>query len=227
MGLQHSPSIVTSGLVLCLDAANTKSYPGSGTAWNDVSGNGNTGTLTNGPIYNSANLGSIVFDGVDDYVSITNVSSIRPSAEMTICMWVKAISLTAGWNELLGQNPYSGGYLIFLETGGTLIRSLHYVNGTEYRCNTSQSISTSVFTHIVFTFKTGDAIRSYFNGVADITTSLPAGIFTYNTLNPFLIGYPGGSVFNGNISTAQIYNRALSGTEVTQNFNALRGRYGL
>ncbi len=227
MALQHSPSIVTSGLVLCLDAASPRSYPGSGTAWYDSSGNGNTGTLVNGPTYNSANLGSIVFDGVDDYASIANSAVLRPANQLTVCMWAKAISITAGWNALFGQSPYTGAYLIFLETGGTLIRALHNVNGTEYRCNTNQAISTSVYTHIVFTFSTGDAIRSYFNGVASTTTALPAGTFTYNTSNPFLIGYPGANYFNGNISTAQIYNRALSATEVTQNFNAYRGRYGV
>ena len=67
MALSHSPSIVTNGLVLCLDAANSKSYPGSGTTWTDLSGRGNNGTLVNGVGYNSGNLGSLVFDGVDDY----------------------------------------------------------------------------------------------------------------------------------------------------------------
>ena len=68
MGLAHSPSLVMNGLVLALDAANPKSYPGSGTTWTDLSGRGNTGTLTNGPTYSSANGGSLVFDGTNDYV---------------------------------------------------------------------------------------------------------------------------------------------------------------
>jgi hypothetical protein len=72
MGLSHSPSIITQNLVLCLDAANSKSYPGSGTTWTDLSGNGNNGTLANGVGYNSGNGGSLVFDGVDDYVSLTS-----------------------------------------------------------------------------------------------------------------------------------------------------------
>ena len=69
MAFIHSPQIVTSGLVLSLDAGNTKSYPGTGTTWFDKSGNTYNGTLTNGPTFNTANLGSIVFDGVDDYVT--------------------------------------------------------------------------------------------------------------------------------------------------------------
>jgi len=68
------PNISTSGLVLALDAANTKSYPGSGTTWTDMSGNNNNGTLTNGPTFNSANGGSIVFDGSNDFVTLGNQS---------------------------------------------------------------------------------------------------------------------------------------------------------
>ena len=69
MSTKYSPKIVTDGLVLCLDAANSKSYPGSGTSWNDLSRNNNTGTLTNGPTYTSSFGGSSVFDGTNDYVS--------------------------------------------------------------------------------------------------------------------------------------------------------------
>ena len=70
MSLNHGGKpIVTDGLVLCLDAANPKSYPGSGTTWTDLSGNGNNGTLVNGVGYNSDNGGSLSFDGVNDYVS--------------------------------------------------------------------------------------------------------------------------------------------------------------
>ena len=78
MGLAHSPKIVTNGLVLCLDAGNTKSYPGSGTAWTDLSGRGNNGTLTNGPTYSSTNGGSVVFDAVDDYVTVPHNRILYP-----------------------------------------------------------------------------------------------------------------------------------------------------
>ena len=69
MSINYNPRIVTDGLVLLLDAGNTKSYPGTGTTWTDISRNGNNGTLTNGPTFDSANGGSLVFDGVDDYVN--------------------------------------------------------------------------------------------------------------------------------------------------------------
>ena len=77
MALGHGPTVVTNGLVLALDAADRNSYPGSGTAWTDISGRGNTGTLTNGPTYSSANGGSIVFDGTNDYVDCGSINFTR------------------------------------------------------------------------------------------------------------------------------------------------------
>ncbi len=84
------PNIITNGLILELDAANRKSYPGSGTTWTDLSGNGNTGTLTNGPTFSSANGGSIVFDGVDDYVNCGNASSLNfeRTNSFSFCFWI-------------------------------------------------------------------------------------------------------------------------------------------
>jgi len=74
MGAAAGPDIVEDGLVLCLDAANPKSYPGSGNTWTDLRGNGNDGTLVNGVGYDSANNGSMVFDGVDDSIQSSNLA---------------------------------------------------------------------------------------------------------------------------------------------------------
>ena len=85
------PNIITDGLVLALDAANSRSYPGTGTTWSDLSGNGNSGTLTNGPTFNSGNGGSIVFDGVDDNISFSgNTFNYSPgtSGEVSLEIWV-------------------------------------------------------------------------------------------------------------------------------------------
>ena len=227
MAVNYQNKIVKDGLVLCLDAADRKSYPGTGTTWFDRSGNGNNGTLASGTAFSGANGGSLVFDGVDDHGTISNNASLRPSTELTVSMWAKANAFTSQWNRLLGQSPYEGAYLIFLETGGKLIRALHYANGTEIRCNTNVEISSTAFKHIVFTFKMGDAIRSFFDGVASTTVSLPAGTFTYNTVNQFYFGYLGSSWFNGQISNISIYNRALSQSEIRQIFNATSGRFGI
>ena len=196
--------------------------------WYDLSGNASNCTLTNGPTSNVSNKGNILFDGVDDYGSITNVSSLRPTTELTIEMVIKAVTTTAAWNNLFGINPYTSYTpMIFLETGGLLIRALHFVDGVEYRCNTSESISTSVFKHVVFTFKPGDAIRSYFNGVASTTNALPNGTLSYNTSNAFLINYVGGNWPNVQYGLVRVYNKALTQTEVSQNYQATKTRFGL
>jgi len=196
--------------------------------WYDLSGNASNCSLINGPTSNVSNKGNILFDGVDDYGSITNVSSLRPVNGLTIELVIKAVTTTAGWNHLFGINPhYSYSPLIFLETGGQLIRALHFVNGVEYRCNTSVSISTSVFKHVVFTFAPGDAIRSYFDGTASTTAALPNGTLSYNTSNAFLIAYAGANWPNIQYGLIRMYNRALSVAEITQNYQATKTRFGL
>lgn len=230
MSYYYGPSLVKDGLVLCLDAANPKSYVSGSTTIYDLSGNNNTGSLVNGPTYTTNGKGGIVFDGVNDYVSVNNTSTLRPSSEMTVIMWVKPTSITPNWVNLFGQNPYTGGYLIFLETGGEKIRALQHISGTEYRCNTVYKISTNGYTHICFTFKTGDAIRSYFNGVANMLKTLPAGTFEYNTSNPFYIAGPiqyGNSPYNGITSMLAIYNKALTPSEILQHYNSTKGRYNV
>lgn len=207
------------------------------TVWRDTSGNSNNANLyngsggnilINGPTFDSGNKGNILFDGIDDYGSIANSSSLRPITELTIEMVIKAVSTTAGWNHLFGINPYTSySPLIFLETGGQLIRALHFVDGVEYRCNTAETISTSVYKHVVFTFKPGDAIRSYFNGVASTTTSLPNGTLSYNTSNAFLIGYVGANWPNIRYGLIRMYSRVLTSAEITQNYEATRTRFEL
>lgn len=235
MALAHSPSIVTSGLVFCLDAGNPRSYPGTGTAWNDASGNGNNGTLVNGVGYSSANLGTMVFDGVNDYASITNNSSLRPSSELTIEYVIKGTTPT-GWCPILGygNGDYTvGNYLVWVESGGALNSLCRVNNGgtvTEYRQASGESISSSVFKYMAFTMKVGDAIRSYYNGsAAGNVVSLPAGgVFHYAaTTSPYQIVGLGGAWLNGSIPLVRFYNRVLSAIEVQQNFNAIRGRYGI
>ena len=112
--MYYSPRIVTSGLVLALDAAERLSYPRTGTTWRDLSGNNNNGTLTNGPTFNAGNQGSIVFDGVDDYVGIPHTSILAPTSQISYGAW----AFLSNWNitndlRLLSKTQ-SGGYNIGL-----------------------------------------------------------------------------------------------------------------
>ena len=219
------PNIVTDELKLALDAGSQRSYAGSGTtAYNII--NNSSVSLVNGVGFNSANGGFWDFDGTDDYIQIPNTASLEPQNELSIEMFVKAQSIQSGWSILYGKDPYTAGVLVFLETGGQQIRALHNVGGTEYRCNTPVTISTSAWIHVVFTFKTGDAIRSYFNGVASTVQGLPTGTFSYGNY-PYLVGHQGASWPDIECGIVRSYAKALSATEVTQNFNAQKSRFGL
>jgi hypothetical protein len=105
MALQHSPRIVTDGLVLCLDAANPKSYPGSGITWGDVSGQNHTGTLTFGPSYSVSNGGTISFDGSNDYVSTTFNTAL---ADFTICCWFRKTGGIVQYERVVDKSYVNG-----------------------------------------------------------------------------------------------------------------------
>ena len=113
MATLYSPRIVTDGLVLCLDAGNRRSYPGSGTSWTDMSGNGNTGTLTNGPTFNGADGGRIIHDGVNDYTEIqtrnTNIE-FQPTQPFSVFCWIYNLASGSGavLANVLGSAPYPG-----------------------------------------------------------------------------------------------------------------------
>ncbi len=101
------PDINENGLVLSLDAANYKSYTGSGTTWRDLSGNSNNGTLTNGPTFNAANMGAIVFDGTDDKVTISmNSSFIYGVSPFSLNAWIYVLGnqsqFSAGFSDVFG-----------------------------------------------------------------------------------------------------------------------------
>ena len=231
MALSHSPSLILPGLSLCLDAGNSKSYPGSGTTWTDLSGNGNNGTLTNGPTYSSANGGSLVFDGVDDYVIATRPSSIVTGGQITISLWAKwtTTGTFIGTIQSLIDNNHSSS-----PTQGFILQD---------RPDLGKSLSfTSVITSngAVSTFQVGDGTWHHIVGTNDQITSklyidgsLNAQAFEsgLGIVQPNIsIGYwqfGSGRFLNGNISQVSIYNRALTAQEIQQNFNALRSRFSI
>ena len=112
MSVSNNPSIISNGLVLALDAADKNSYPGSGTAWTDLSGNGNNGTLINGPTFNTGSLGNIVFDGVDDYG--TTLLTRTGTNNTTISVWYRwnGTSQTSFITYLGNQSGTGMGYIV-------------------------------------------------------------------------------------------------------------------
>ena len=225
MAASLGPSINEAGLVLALDAADRNSYLGSGTTWTDLSGNANTGTLTNGPTFSNANGGCIVFDGVDDYVDVPyNASTISfPTNNATICVWYRVSTVGDGYGALVTQRSVAGpgiqSYMIstrlYADGGGTAGVS----------SNTIIPNGTIAFGGIVYD-KTNSLLKLYVNGVYDNQVS-----YTGNIQDTYPIrlgnGAFGDGPFPGNIYIASVYNRALSATEVLQNYNATKSRFGL
>jgi len=223
MALNHSPKIIKNGLVLALDAANPKSYPGSGTTWFDLSGNGNNGTLTNGPTFDSANNGSIVFDGANDLVTIPNpLNQSNLQQAWSICSWVEINNVNSTQTLISGLN--AGLHLNWFSTG----RPLLYLNSGAndyYTYGENTKILGNGWLYISFVFRNSDGFRKIYKNSIDISTSgpnatsTPSGISsTFNIANGNL---------NGKIGKISIYNYVLSVNQIKQNFNATRGRYGI
>ena len=215
--------IVTNGLVLNLDAGNRASYPGTGNGntWFDLSGNGNNGTLVNGVGYNSANGGSLVFDGTNDRVTISN--TIPSLSNFTIELFMQT-SLLDGSQDIFFDQFFSlrfeinsNKYRIHLGSGSRWAFITHVGNTT---------LSTNTWYHSVWSWN-GTTSALYLNGVSDGTMTYSAassgtGDITLGQHTPDT-SYN----WNGRISNIRIYNRALTASEIQQNFNATRGRFGL
>ena len=211
-----SPSIVTSGLVLNLDASNISSYPGSGTTWTDLSGNSNNGTLTNGPTYNSANGGSIIFNGSNNYVSLGNPVSLNV-LNFTIGIWIKANSFTNYQNPIFKGDNTQGQYGLIINSSGNW--GIQPNSGF-----ITDPISTGIWYYFIGTYD-GTNITAYRNAIQKAQYSIAQT--NHGSLVTIGADTVNNRYFNGYIGGAQIYNRALSSIEVTQNYNATKTRFGL
>jgi hypothetical protein len=225
--------LVTDGLVLALDAANTVSYPGSGTTWTDLSGSG-IGTLTNGPTFNSDNFGSLVFDGVNDYIQASESNIFN---NFSYDIWC----LPEATHEIESESTSA--------TGGT--SGQRYVIGPQFVASPAAGSGISVGTNGISVYEHSAGymppllvhsvtINSPAHIVVNYTSKVPSlylnGSFIKNGLTSprtnvkmctDRIGNDGSSYgfFLGKIYSTKFYNRALTATEITQNYNALKSRY--
>lgn len=228
MSFAHSPKIVTNGLVLALDAGNIKSYPGTGTTWFDKSGNGYNGTLTNGPTFSSANGGSIVFDGVDD--KIVGTAFTPNITNKTLQGWCKLSSITQQGGGLINLQGAAGepfDSVVYNETNqGWGFGSTNF-NRTAW--SGVKETSTNDWVFICATYANNN-YNLYRNGILILnTTSFAALTFDFSSRVQLGERHTGGTgvYLAANIAQGSLYNRALSASEVQQNFNALRGRFGI
>jgi hypothetical protein len=230
MAVTYNPGIVTDGLVLCLDAANRKSYPGSGVTWNDISVQNNIGILTNGPSFSNLNNGLILLDGNDDVVLVNNSSSLQITGSLSISIWFYLNSGTNG-NGIITKGPQNTDfdYMLYFTNTATTI-GFYKKNSANTTASVEINVSSFVgmWTNIVATYNASNGrIILYRNSTAINSTNLSAPYDIRTSTNSLRIGQGWVTYTNGRISNVSIYNKALNNEEVLQNFNALRGRFGI
>lgn len=213
MGLTHSPLTPTNGLVLCLDSANRRSYPGTGTSWRDLSGNNNDATLINGVTYSGQVMN---FDGVNDYVSIPDSNQLDVTGPVSLAIWVRGTSTA---NKVLTEKG-SNKTLVLQPNGAN---NFYYLDGYAAPAIVS-GLNTLIFNgswhNITATFN--GATRSlYVDGALRHTSAM--GTPSANA-DEFVIGArSGGSVaWAGQVDDIRIFNRALSEAEILALYNYKR-----
>jgi len=228
MALGHGPRVVTDGLVLALDAADKNSYPGSGTTWTDLSGQGNNGTLINSPGYTSTNGGGITFDGTNDRGTFT--SPITSTSNQTYEIWTNAIasaSAASGYAYLLHNNnadtTTGNSYL----TIGIKPTQQYYaaLNGAYATISSGVTANNSNIVQIILTWD-GLTQRMYVNGDLKDSEALTGTPQNFSTTTSF--GDDKSTTYRmiqGNIYSIKIYNRALTPQEIQQNYNATKSRF--
>jgi hypothetical protein len=230
-------SIVTDGLILNLDAGNSASYSGIGTTWYDLSGNNYNGTLINGISYDSANGGSLVFDGIDDYVLGTVDGSIF-AGDFTQSAWIKKTNADQNWQGVF-SNSYLGAVLTYVMTfgNGSIAAPFNSV-GTNQLGTIEDGIFLDVGNHLnkwinIIIKKTGSTltIYCYIDGtLLQTSETINWNNGNFSTTNNYLVGahwenFQDTTPLQGNISQVLLYNRALTQQEITQNYNAVKDRY--
>jgi len=222
-------SIVTDGLVLNLDAGFVGSYPTINTTWYDLSGNGNNGTLTNSPTFDSGYNGSIVFDAVDDYVNCGNGSSLNSIVTYTVSTWFNLPTVSRNYNPIFCRHirgTISSDIEIYGGNGGvTLVHNRDNGGSITYVYAQGPASNTPVMYTVTYGQNTW---KTYFNGTLDQTfTSIAPPLANSGYVTDIGQFYDTPYFLQGKIYSQQVYNRSLSAAEVLQNYNAQKGRFGL
>jgi hypothetical protein len=251
---EAGPNIVYNGLVLYLDAANSRSYPGTGATWTDLSGNLQNFTLYNSPTFSSNNGGEILFSGTNDYARIRNSSSIDLlSSNGTVEIWFRSIGGTLGGNyaRLISFSNETGTGSDTTSTQGVLNDFINYFclvqNQTTQRLavwykdnpqgfGSSTPVNTNNYFNAVISWSTNGASMTfnfYLNGVVANTTTVTQSGYNADastiTLGQNANGALSAPSENSScaFSSVKMYNRSLLASEILQNYAALKGRYGL
>ena len=233
MSVAGGPNLIKIGLVLELDAGNIKSYQSGSTTWFDKSGFANNGTLTNGPTFNTGSGGSIVFDGVDDYVRVPYNTSLNPDT-ITVSSWINR-SLAVNYAHFIGlpvdnitwASPYMPHGIEYIGTSDTMSFTLGFTDNSFTYTYVNLPFGNNQWFNFTGTYDKTN-VKIYINGVLSTTRAETKTM--YQSTADFYIGTINSSAqypLNGKISNTQIYNRALSADEVLQNYNATKTRFGI
>jgi len=233
MALFHSPSTAMNGLVLCLDAGNPKSYPGSGTTWTDLSGRGNNATM----------FGSVPFE--TDVTSCFNFATatganaassslgftfgsnmIQTSGNFTFSCWIKNPNSSSGQVGLFSNAGGGDGYRF-----GVGLNGIYFLIGptyTEGGISFSSSLSSNLWYNVTTVYsRTTAQVLLYLNGVYQNAGSIPASQTGMQNGAPGLVRSACCGIYTGKLASFSAYNASLTASEIQQNFNALKGRFGL
>lgn len=235
MAVNTRNSIVTNGLVLALDAGNTKSYVSGSTTWNNLANSSVSGSLVNGPTYNPSNGGSIVFDGVNDYGRV-NQLDLSLTNKITISFWLKFTSTTVKLLSELTTNSdtVTGAFQIATSAVNPGDLYAHVYQGGYNMIRTNASYNDGLYHNVAFVFDLSLAvdqkIKCFVDGNNANKTQMQSTNVTSNFLKDdlYLLSRAGTSFYQPcTLGVYQIYNRALSSQEVLQNYNATKTRFGL
>jgi hypothetical protein len=220
------PDLVQDGLVLALDAADKNSYRGTGTTWSDLSGNNNTGTLTNGPTFSNVNLGTIVFDGTNDYVSIPSTSNFNNGNNITVEAWVLCTNWSTYTHPMIVAKGINVEWILWKSNDTGVVGKLGWRGlGTAY---TTTSLPNNIWVQCVGSIGSGGQ-KVYLNGVLESTvgnTTFTSGNVDVTIAAGLVTGSPS-NLLGASVAITRIYNRQLTDNQVLQNYNVTKTRFGL
>jgi len=227
MAFSFQPKIVSDELVLYVDAGNTKSYPNSGTVWTDLSKTQKTGSLTNGPTFSSATGGSIVFDGTNDFVRISNITT--PTYPFTINAWFRSSIVQNGFICDYCSSVNNDPHFTIKVSGSKIQMAAEQPSpGGEQAANSGIDYSVNTIYNVTGIYHSATSRDLYVNGTYQ--TSSTTSVTISSQIDRFSIGVfdrpTPAAYFSGSVFQVSVYNRALSATEVLQNYTALSGRFG-
>tara|TARA_Y100000114_G_scaffold121130_1_gene116211 strand:- start:537 stop:1202 length:666 start_codon:yes stop_codon:yes gene_type:complete len=221
MGSSAGPNIIDDGLIFCVDAKNTKSYPGSGTTWSDLSRSGNHGTLTNSPTFNST--GYFDFDGTNDQVTM-GTNPFLGGAKSTVEFVLSFDAVTNAFTEQpwceFGSASNNAIRLYFIRNNSICVG--YYANDKVF----SFTPSINTIYNITITEDGTGGVELFVDGTLRDTGNLSTPNTSGNTFRIGTFNSTNGS-FNGKIYLARLYNRDLTASEVLQNYNVQRSRFGV